>query len=162
MAKTLVLKNRLRSLLGQIDVLTEDDTLAYRATSELSWSGTRWRLCQADRELLILRRPWFSFMSVWHVSGAAGDMRIERKLSMRRHYTVSGGPYDGTVISGNLWDRSFVIDGPDGMLARASIALMSLRDRHQVEILDEEAELLCVAAMVAIKADRNSEAAAAQ
>jgi hypothetical protein len=38
---------------------------------------------------------------------------------------------------------------------------VSLRDRHQVEILDEDAELLCVLAMVAIKADRNSEAAMA-
>jgi len=38
---------------------------------------------------------------------------------------------------------------------------MSLRDRHQVEILDEDAELLCVMAMAVVKADRNSEAAAA-
>ena len=100
MARTLVLKNKLRSLLGQIDVFNESDKLAYRAIGEWSWGSARWRLHRAERELAVLRRP-----------------------------------------SGN--------------------ALMSLRDRHQVEILDEHAELLCIVAMVVIKADRNSEAAAA-
>lgn len=162
MARILVLKNKLRALLGQIDVFNEGGKLAYQALSEWRWTKARWRLIRGERELAILERPWFAWTSHWQVSGALGDMGIERKQwSMKRHYTVKGGPYDGTVISGNLWDQSFVIHSPAGTLARASNALVSLRDRHQVEILDEHAELLCVLAMVAIKADRNSEAAMA-
>lgn len=162
MARTLILKNKLRSLLGQIDIFTESETLAYRAISEWSWSSARWRLHRGGHELAFLKRPWFAWTPAWQVSGALGDIVIERKQwSMKRHYTVKGGAYDGTVISGNLWDQSFVIDSPSGTLARASNALMSLRDRHQVEILDEHAELLCIIAMVVIKADRSSEAAAA-
>jgi hypothetical protein len=161
MARVLVLKNKLSSFLGQIDVHTESEQLAYRAVSEWSWTSARWRLFQGERELAVLRRPWFAWMPAWQVGGALGEFAIERKWSIKRHYTVKGGTYDGTVISGNLWDMSFVIDSPAGPLARASNRLMSLRDRHQVEILDEEAELLCVVAMVVVKADRNSEAAAA-
>jgi uncharacterized protein YxjI len=162
MARILVLKNKLRTLLGQIDVFNESGTLAYRAVSEWRWTRARWRLLREGDELVVLERPWFAWTSHWQVSGALGDMAIERKQwSMKRHYTVRGGPYDGTIISGNLWDRSFLIQSPAGTLARASNALASLRDRHQVEILAEDAELLCVLAMVAIKADRNSEAAMA-
>jgi len=163
MARVLILKNKLRSLLGQIDVLTEDGRPAYRAVSEWRWGSARWRLFQGETEVAVLQRPWFAWTSVWQVSGALGSLAIERKQwSMKRHYTVRGGSVDGTVIRGNLWDRSFVIDAPTGTLARAGNALLSLRDQHQVEILDEQAELLSVVAMVVIKADRNSEAAAAE
>jgi len=162
MARVLLLKNKLRSLLGQIDVETESGRAAYRAVSEWRWGSSRWRLFQGERELATLQRPWFAWTAFWQVGGALGSLVIERKQwSMKRRYTVKGGEYDGTVISGNLWDRSFVIDGPSGTLARASNRIMSLRDQHQVEILVERAELLCVVAMVVIKADRNSEAAAA-
>lgn len=162
MARILVLKNRLRSWLGQIDVVNEDDKLAYRAVSEWSWTGSRMRLYRGDSEMALLQRAWFSWRHEWQVSGALGDIVVARRQwSMKRHYTIRGGDHDGAVIEGSLWDRSFVIDGPRGTLARAGNALLSLRDRHQVEILDERAELLCVVAMVVIKADRNSEAAAA-
>ncbi|MCA1858359.1 hypothetical protein LE190_20850 [Massilia oculi] len=162
MARILVLKNRLPTWLGQIDIVNEDGKLAYQAVSAWRWGANRWRLRRGGSELAVLERPWFTWTAAWHVSGALGNIVLERTpWAMKRRYTVMGGSYDGTVISGSLWDRSFAIEAPGRTLARASNALLSLRDRHQVEILEESAELLCIVAMLVIKADRNSEAAAA-
>ena len=158
MARTLILKSKLRALLGQIDVSNERGQLVYRAISEWSWTEERWRLDRAGRELIVLQRSWFAWKHIWKVRGVLGEIAIGRnQWSMKRHYIVKGGTYDGIVISGNLWDSSFGIDSPAGPLARASNTLLSLRDRHQVEILDENAELLCIVAMVVIKADRSSD-----
>lgn len=160
MTRTLQLASKILSLAGQIDITDQSGALAYEARAEFQLGGAHWDLFNGDVRLATLRRPRWAWNPPWRIDSFQGEWALKRKLfSMTRHYTVLGGPYDGATVSGNLWDRSFVIDHRGTTLARASSRLLSLRDVHEVQILHPDAELLCVLALVIVKDDRRSAAA---
>ena len=67
-------------------------------------------------------------------------------------YDVKGGPFHGAQVSGNLWDVKFMIALDETLVARANKALISLRDTHAIEVVqdDDASELLSVVAMIVI------------
>ncbi len=163
MGRILTMTNKLLSFRGQIDICDANGTPQYQARGELSWLRQQWRLHQRGQEVAHMQSKAFSWKPVWQISGALGDFTVRRTSfwSMRKHYTVEGGPIDGATLTGSLWDRSFAIERGGVTLARASNALLSLRDRHQVEIVQDNLELPCVIAMLVMLLDRRQEAQAA-
>lgn len=98
----------------------------------------------------------------WIVGGTLGDFVIKRKLlAWARKYYVKGGIYDGAIISGNLWDLKFEICTNARVIAQAKGKILTLRDRHNVELLidSDQNELFVVISMIVLQLERKSEAA---
>jgi uncharacterized protein YxjI len=148
---------------GQISVTDENDQLAYEAQGELALVSPTWQLFKDGNQLLTMRRRVWAWTPTWDIQGRLGHFTIRRKLfSWSRRYAVLGGPFSDVAISGNLWDQSFRIERASGLIATARGKVLSLRDRHFIEVIDtsESGEAFTVCAMVMIMLDRKADARA--
>ena len=106
-----------------------------------------------ETEVARIKRKLFSWTPTWLVEGKAGDFAIRtRVFSLRRVYDVKGGPFHSAQIGGNLWDSKFMIALDETLVAQANKRLISLRDTHAIEVVqdDDAAELFSVIAMVVV------------
>ena len=73
-------------------------------------------------------------------------------FSLRRVYDVKSGPFRGAQVRGNLWDVKFMIVLGETLIARANKRLISLRDTHAIEVVqdDDASELFSVVATIVI------------
>jgi len=154
MPRTLSLANTLLSLRGRMAITDEAGGLAYEARGEFAlWSPT-WRIEAAGREVAQVRRRLLSWRPTWEVDGELGPFLIQRKLlSWTRQYRVLGGPADGAALKGSFFDYSFELAQHGRLLARAQGQVLTLRDRHTIEVLAGD-ERLVVIAMVVLQLDR--------
>jgi uncharacterized protein YxjI len=160
MPRTLVISNKLLSILGRMSITDDSGAIAYEARGGFAIFRQTWRIEKGSQEVAAIRRKILAWASTWKVTGQLGDFSIRRKiLSWRHRYKVSGGPFDGAAIVGNLWDLKFAIGYRGEPLARAAGTLLTLRDRHTIEILQDgdAAELFTVITMVTLHLDRRDE-----
>lgn len=158
MTTTLSIANKLMSLRGQIDITDETGAIVYRARGEFSLTSPTWRLYAGEETngtpLATIRRRMLTWVPTWDIKDASGDFQIKRKVfSWTRTYRAVGGAYDGAVIKGNVWDLEFTVTRDDQVLATAAGKMLSLRDRHRVEI-HGEAERFVVLAMLVLQVSR--------
>ena len=158
MSRVLSIANKLLSIRGRIEVTDERGELAYEARGELAFLSPTWRLHQRGQELASVRQRVFSWAPTWQISAGNDAFEIKRKLLSwtRQCYTV-GGPYDGALIQGNLWDLNFKVTHAGSTLATATGKILTLRDRHKVEVLSEADELFVVMAMMVVHLDRRDD-----
>jgi uncharacterized protein YxjI len=157
----LSIANKLLSIRGKIEVTDELGNNAYEAQGQLAFFSPTWTLNSTLGPVATIRKRIFSWKPTWEIGGTLGAWRIRRKvLSWTRKYYLEGGPFDGTFINGSFLDLRFEIRARDGLIARASGKILTLRDRHNVEVLDPrpEAEVMTVIAMVVLQTDRADEA----
>jgi uncharacterized protein YxjI len=158
--RTLIITNKLLSILGRMSIADESGAVLYEARGGFAFFSQTWRLAKGSHEVATIRRKILSWASRWQVAGELGNFSIRRKiLSWRHRYRVTGGTFDGAAIVGNLWDLKFAISSGDEPIARATGTLLTLRDRQTIEILKdgEAAELFTVIAMVTLHLDRRDE-----
>ena len=154
--RTLTVTNRLMSLHGRMTVLDcSGEQIASAQARLFTWRET-WDV-QAAQGTLQLRRKWLTLMPQWRVDGDLGEFSIRRKWAcFRRRFRIHGGPFEGTALEGNFWDLR--MDGTLGnrLVLRTHGYVLSLRDRHEVEVFDDSpaAVLFVIAVMVALLADR--------
>lgn len=160
MVRGLIVSTRIVSLFGRIDITDTNGALCYYAKGEFALLRRRWRIYNnADQELMQIRHKRLAIRPTFLVSGQLGDMVLQRKFfSLKREYWVTGGPYDGAEFKGNLLDLAFTIHHNDKLLAKASEKLISIRDKHQVEMQTEDLndELFTVAAIVAMQLEKKA------
>jgi uncharacterized protein YxjI len=157
MARVLSIANKLLSIRGQMDITDEQGHQVYEAKGELALLSPTWRIRGGSTELARIRKKIFCLAPTWEVEGMAGDFHVKRKIfSWTRKYYVVGSDLHGAVIKGGLFDLSFEILKDQHTIARASGKILSLRDRHNVEILGKE-ELFVVIAMVILHLDRKDD-----
>ncbi|RUO62085.1 hypothetical protein [Pseudidiomarina insulisalsae] len=157
MSKTLVFADKLLSLRGQIDITEQEGQLSYQARGDFSLFRTRWRVFREGHEVAMIRRKLFSLSPTYHISGQLGEMVLTRKfLALNRQYTVAGGSYDGATFTGNLFDLAFQIEHQGRPLAQAREKLISMRDKHRLEVLSDDAddELFTVIVMVVMQMEK--------
>lgn len=158
MTRVLSIANKLLSIRGQMDISDEQGNQIYEAKGELALLSSIWRIRDGSHELAQIRKKLFSFIPTWDVEGMAGKFQVKRKLfSWARKYYVTGGKLDGATVKGELSGLNFEILNNQKTIARASGKILSLRDRHRIEILSEEDELFAVIAMVILHLDRKEE-----
>jgi len=160
---TLTIANRLMSMRGRIDIRDERDAIVYHARGEFAVVAPTWRVYRGEHAegepIALIRRKLWTWAPTWNVRLDGGDFHLKRKLwSWRRIYRTFGGDYDGAQISGNIWDMSFAIRHKGSTLATAAGKLLSLRDRHRVEIAGVGEEFVVVA-MVVVQIDRQADSA---
>jgi uncharacterized protein YxjI len=157
MARILSVSNKLLSLRGGIDIMDAQGMVAYRATGSFALFSPKWRIFQGDKEIASVRKRVFSFAPTWDFEGELGAITIRRKIFsfVRRYYTL-GGPVDGAVVIGNLLDLRFKVSHAGVTLAKASGRVLTIRDRHEVEVL-ENPEQFVVFAMLVVQLDRRDE-----
>ena len=157
MTRILSIANKLLSLRGHIDITDEHGSLAYEAKGELALFAPTWRITRSEKEVATIRRKIFSWSPTWIVQEGSEVFQIKRKLlSWTRQYYAVGGSYDGTIVEGNIWDLSFRVFRNLDTIATATGKILTLRDRHNIEIVGE-GELFVVIAMVVLQLDRRYE-----
>lgn len=161
MTRVLSMANKLLSLRGRLEVSDDAGALAYEARGEWAWLSPTWRLYQGPREFATVRRRLLAWSPTWEVGGELGDFLLRRRWwSWTRQYHVLGGPHDGALLKGSFFDYSFELTQGGTLLARAQGKLLTLRDRHQIEVLGGD-ERLVIIAMVVMQLERRDEASAA-
>lgn len=157
MARVLSIANKLLSLRGRMEITDEHGSLAYEAKGELALIAPTWRIHSNGEELAAVRRKIFSISPTWIVQCGPERFQIKRKFwSWTRQYRTIGGTYDGAIIKGNIWDLSFKVLRNQDTLATATGKILTLRDRHNIEIFGE-GELFVVIAMVVLQLDKRDE-----
>jgi len=157
MSTILSVTNQLFSLQGGINITDEQGALAYRAEGSFSLFSPTWRIYRGDNLVGSIRKRIFALFSTWDIQGELGAFKIKRTLfSFRRQYYAVGGPVDGAIVTGNLFDLRFNVSHAGDTLAKAGGRLLTIRDRHDVEILGDQ-ELFVVFAMVVLQLDRRDE-----
>jgi uncharacterized protein YxjI len=160
MVTNLVISNKLLSLRGRMNITDLSDQLMYEAVGEFAFLSPTWRISKGAEQVATVRRKILSFVPTWNINSDIGEFAIKRKLfSFTRKYNVLGGPFSGVLISGNIWDLKFNISNGSETIARATSKILTLRDRHNIEVIKsgKEAELMTVIAMVTLHLERKSE-----
>lgn len=154
MTRVLSIANKLLSLRGRMDVTDEHGSLAYEAKGEIALISPTWRINSNEKEVASVRRKIFSLTPTWIVQCGSEEFKIKRKLfSWTRQYYAVGGSHDGTIVKGNIWDLSFKVLRNRNTIATATGNILTLRDRHNIEIVGE-GELFVVISMVVMHLDR--------
>lgn len=154
MPRYLNVSNKLLSIRGRMSITDESGNPVYDAMGEFVIFVPAWRIMKDGREVASIRRvilawPW---RPTWEVGCEFGRFRIAKTfLSFTDDYEVIGGLYDGAEVTGRLIKRDFSISHRGRVIARASGALVSMRDQYSVELVDDDkqTELFTVSAMVA-------------
>lgn len=152
--KTLHIARKLVSLLGNIQITDDADTVLYEAKGKWGWLRKPWRITQGEQEVAVLARKLWSFAPVWEVDGRNASYPsylLRGKLwSWRRQVTVVGGPFDGAVLKGSLFDMHFELTFHGQVLAQAQSELLTIRTRHSIVLLDASPEVERLAAILMI------------
>ncbi len=160
MTQFLSVANKLISWRGVITLSDELDQTIFEAKGEHFFSPN-WSLFRGSKEVAVIRKRIFAWASTWEVKSDLGDFVIKRKIfPFTRQYLVKGGAVDGAIISGNFISLKFEIILHNHLIAKARAKILTLRDRHNVEVLDssEDSLLFTAIAMVVLQLDRKSEA----
>lgn len=130
---------------------------SYEARGELSLLSPTWRITGEGREVAQVRRKLLAWVPTWDVCGELGEFKVKRKLlSWTRQYYAVGGELDGATIKGNIFDLRFEVKQGEEIIARATGRILTLRDRHNIEVIGQP-ELFVVIAMVILHLDRRDE-----
>lgn len=148
------------SLKGEVKFTDDDGGLAYHATGEFGPMVPTWTITRAGVSVAKVRKKAWSWTPVWEVEGELGAFKVQRKvMAWTRQYQAVGGPLDGALALGSFSDLKFGIKHAGGPLARATGELLSLNDRHRVEVLGGQ-ELFVVVMMLVVLLDRGNESTA--
>lgn len=159
MSRKLCVSRNWLSLKGEIRFTDEAGEPAYNATGEFAAMRPTWTITRDGEVVARARKKPGSWWLTWEIEGEAGVFEVQRKMwSWTRQYTVVGGGLDGAKIAGNFPDLRFEIRHGSQLLARSGGELLSLQDRHLVEVLGGN-ELFVVIAMLVILLDRAQDTA---
>lgn len=157
MSRILSVANKLLSIRGAIDITDGEGNLAYRGKGQFALISPKWRIYRADSLVGTVRRRILAWAPTWDISGELGAFTIKRKrLSLTRQYYAVGGPAHGATMTGNLWDFKFHVSRAGETLAKARGRLLTMRDRHDVEVFAQP-ELFVVFAMLVLQMERRDE-----
>ena len=159
MSRKLCVSRKWLSLKGEVRFTDEAGEPAYHATGEFAAMRPTWTITRDGEVVARTRKKPGSWWLTWEVEGEAGVFDVQRKMwSWTRQYTVVGGGLDGAQIAGDFLDLNFEVRRGSQLLARSGGELLSLQDRHLVEVLDGD-ELFVVIAMLVILLDRVQDSA---
>lgn len=152
MPRHLKVSDALLSLRGRMSITDEAEHELYEAKGEFALIFPTWRLKKKGREVASVNRVFFALRPTWEVECQFGNFRIVKQLlSFTDDYDVAGGPFDGAEVSGRLIRRDFSITHRGRLIASAEGSLISLRDRYDVMVVDDDdqSELFTAITMVA-------------
>lgn len=159
MPKVLNVANKLLSIRGAITFRDEHDQQVFEAKGEFAFLSPTWRLYRGSTQLASIRKRIWAWSRTWDIESALGDFVIKRKLwSWSPQFHVYGGGFDGAAMSGSLFDLNAEIELRGKLIAKVQGKILTLRDRHTVELLDQSDEgvLFTTIAMVVMQLDRNA------
>jgi uncharacterized protein YxjI len=161
MPKYLSVANKLLSFRGAITFTDEHDKTVFDAKGGFAFFSPTWRLKRGDQELAAIRKKRLTWVPKWEVKSVLGNFVIKRRVwAITRKYDVIGGRLDGAAIRGSLFDFNAEILVRDRPIAKAYAKMLTLRDRYNVEVLDQSEDSLTFTAiaMVVMLLDKKAEA----
>jgi uncharacterized protein YxjI len=163
MPRLLTVAQKLLSLKERFQIYDDSDQVVFDCTWRFAWINARWVLTREGREVAAFRKRVWSVGAKWDVQSELGEFLMRRKIfSFRRRIFVEGGPLDGAEFTGGLFDLSFALEHQGATLAKAHAKILTLRERHLVEVLDDrpEVELLTAILMTCLLVEKHQERAA--
>lgn len=160
MPRQLILSPALLSLRGRVAITDGAQQPRYEARGEFALLIPTWRLYRGQALVGTLQRQWLSLRPRWRLQlGNESFDLVGRLLSLRRHYTVHGGRFDGAQVSGSLLDHSFRIEHGGVVLADARVRWLSLVDAQQVQVHadDDASEQFVALALLVVHLARERE-----
>jgi uncharacterized protein YxjI len=161
MSRILTVDRKLFSWWRQVHrVLDERGQALYEMSWRWSWPARTWVVSRGGRPVAAMRRKLLAFAPTWIVEAAGARFLLRRKLlALRRRTQVIGGPFDGAELTGSLLGLSFRLERGGRLVARARERILTLRERHDVELLEDtpEAELLTALAMLNLLLQKEAE-----
>lgn len=157
--RTFTAYNKLLSLRARIDFSDSSGTHIASAQKRLISWRTTWDIEIGERRIR-LRRKLLTLLPQWLVDGDLGEFSIRRRWALfRRRYRISGGPFDGVELAGNFTDLRLEATRADRLLLKTRGFILTLRDRHEVEVYDESqaGTLFGITILVALLADRRDD-----
>jgi uncharacterized protein YxjI len=159
MPKFLNVANKLLSLRGAITLSDEHDQQVFEAKGEFAFLSPTWRLYKGSAQVASIRKRIWAWSRTWDIESVLGDFVIKRKLwSWTPQFQVNGGSFDGAAMSGSLFDLNTEVELRGKLIAKVRGKILTLRDRHTVELLDQSDEgvLFTAIAMVVMQLDRRA------
>jgi uncharacterized protein YxjI len=161
MPRILTVDRKLFSWWRQVHrVLDERGHALYEMSWRWGWPARTWVVRREGRPVATMRRKLLAFAPTWIVEAAGARFRLRRQLlALRRRTRVVGGPFDGAELTGSLLGLSFRLERGGRVVARARERLLTLRERHDVELVDDtpDNELLAALAMLNLLLQKEAE-----
>ncbi|HEX7687264.1 MAG TPA: hypothetical protein VF453_06140 [Burkholderiaceae bacterium] len=161
MPRILTVDRKLFSWWRQVHrVLDERGEPLYEMTWRWGWPTRTWVVSRGGRPVAAMRRKLLAFAPTWIVEAAGARFLWRRKLlALRRRTQAIGGPFDGAELTGSLLGLSFRLERGGRLVARARERILTLRERHDVELLDDtpDGELLAALAMFNLLLQKEAE-----
>lgn len=157
MVRVLTIVDKVFSSWGKMPVTDENGQLVYEARAEPSLWNSIWNLHTPHREFASIRSKFLSWNPTWHIDGEFGAFKVRRKRwSLTRGYRAVGGPFDNAELKGDFWNFAYRIHYQGKEIARAKGKSLSLDDRHDIEVLDNDSrtELFIVIFITVLQIDR--------
>lgn len=146
---TLHIFRKLMAWRGHFHLCDSDGAILYECVAKWGWLNPPWMLTQNGMEVAVFKRKLWTWGSTWDVSMGEESFQLRRKLlTLRRHVVVQGGPFDGAVLTGSLFDRQFEVTWRERVLARAQSKFLTIRERHDIEVLDNSPQAVLFTAVL--------------
>lgn len=151
----LSIAHKLFSLKDRIEVKDQNDAVHYTAKNNSIFWPLSFTLSSQGEPVAQIRRRLFALRPTWDVTVSESRYKIQGKLlSFTSRFFVTGGPYDGAWINGNLLGLKFEITHLDRIVAKANAKILTLRDRHVYEVIDPKDEVFATIGMlIVLKSD---------
>lgn len=148
---TLHIFRKLMSWRGRFHICDSDGMMLYECVGKWGWFNPPWVLTRDGLEVAVFKRKLWTWLSTWNVSMGEDSFQLRRKSwTLRRHILIEGGSFDGAVMTGSLFDRQFEVTWRGRVLARAQGKFLTLRERHDIEVLDHSPQaVLFIAVLMA-------------
>lgn len=164
MATSLIIAQKFFDLAGSLEIRDSGGGLVYAARGR--WGFLPFFTIVHEEVVVATMRKRWSWGSTFDVEGRLGSFKlVSPAFAFRRFYEVRGGSFHGATGNGNFWQTQFLVQRSDGTpIARASRQMLSIRDKHQIDMVDggPEAALLVVLICTALLSDRQDEDARAR
>ena len=136
----------------------ENGERCYEANGEIAFSPI-WTIRNTIDEVATVQRKVWLWSPTWNIKSIIGTFLVKRKVfAWSRTYNIIGGPYDGSIVKGNIWDLKFEIIHENKCIASAKGKLLSIRDTHNIVVHDSEvkSEIITAIVMVILHLDRRN------
>ena len=145
---------------GEIRI-TDDENIDYIAKGKFwSWMSPWVIRDNCGKEILKIKKKFWSLNDTWHAEGRLGSFDIKRKFwSWNREYNIYGGEFNGALIKGSFWDTNFSVLYKGHTIIYAEEEYFCIRDTHSyfIEKYGKKYEDLAALLLVMVMTDKKKE-----
>jgi hypothetical protein len=115
-----------------LQLVNAAEKVSFTATWRAGFPMGVWIVKQDGVPVATLRRKMLTPLRTSSVTMDRYSFLLKNQLSLTRRTVVEGGPYDGSMLSGDLLDQRFRLEHRGILIAQAERKFLSMTDQHSV------------------------------